>query len=188
MWAGDNDAKKIEKQTFRVSLNSGLGTATSQPNQPVSTVVLEPAEYAGWEVVGKIGKLVPAKRGKSKPAELEFHLETLGKENMQIPISADVIEVTNSKGVKGVDEEGNVIGKTSNKKKAAGGILGGIAGGAAGYALGGAGGAAAGAAAGALAGVYMVKMTTKGGQDIRFEKGAVLTLEVSSRGKVKPVK
>jgi hypothetical protein len=174
---------KISKQTFRVSLSNGLGTATSHANDPIATVVLEPQEFAGWEMVGHIGKLTPAKRGSSKPSQLEFELVTLAKQGVLVPVAADVIDVSNSKGTKGVDEEGNVIGRTSKKKKVAGGILGAVALGAAGYALGGAAGAAGGAAAGAIAGVMMVKMTTKGGSDIRFEKGATLTLQVSSLNK-----
>jgi hypothetical protein len=181
--SGDPKPPKIEKQTFTVSLTNGLGTATSKEKDQVTATVLEPQEYLGWDMIGEIGKLKPAKRGGHGAAELEFHMDKLVKETTIIPVQADLIGMTNSKGVKDVDEEGNVIGRTSGKKKAGGAILGGVLGAGVGYATGGAAGAGVGAAAGALGGYFLVKMTTKSGDDIRFEKGSHLTLQVSSKGK-----
>jgi hypothetical protein len=175
---------KIEKQTFRVQLNNGLGTATSHVNDEVTAVVMEPQDYLGWQMIGKIKKLTPAKRGSNKPAALEFEFESLARDRANmVPVRADVVEVTNSKGIKGVDDEGNIVGHTSSKKKVAGGVLGAMAGAGVGYAAGGAAGAAIGGIAGAAAGYALVKMTTKAGQDIRFEKGANFALEVTSHGK-----
>jgi hypothetical protein len=183
--ASAEKSTRITKQTFKVQLNNGLGTATSKVDDEVTAVVMEPQEYIGWQMIGHIKKLTPAQKGSNKPASLDFQFETLAKDSANtIEVRADVVEVTNSKGVKNVDDEGNIIGGVSNKKKALGGIGGGVFGGVVGYAAGGAAGAAIGAAGGAALGYTLVKMTTKGGQDITFEKGANFALEVNSNGKV----
>lgn len=112
-------------------------------------------------------------------AELHFQFESLTLGNRTEKIAADLREIENSQGVKGVDDEGHVIGKTSNKKRigsmaggaALGALIGGLKGGAAGAAI----GAAAGAAAGLVVGL---SLTTTGSQ-IELQPGSLLTLTVS---------
>lgn len=78
-----------------------------------------------------------------------------------------------------MDEEGQVIGKTSNKKRIGVALIGGAIGVAVGAAIGGAQGAAKLGAVGLAAGVaYGLTMTTAGSQ-LEFLPGSHFTLEVS---------
>src|SRR5262249_19031559 len=96
-------------------------------------------------------------------------------------ISANLEDVTNSQGTEGVDEEGRVIGKTSNVKRVLLTTL--IAGTAAavGAGVGGARGAATGAALGAAVGLAISVSMTAAGSDIVLNAGSLLTLDVYTR-------
>ena len=177
-------ASGLKHVKFVVKLLSPLSTKTAQEGYAFTASVEEPAQYQGAVVEGRVTKVKRAQRGTGKgAAELQFHFESITFNNATENIKADLNDVSNSHGAKGVDEEGQVIGKTSNKKRIAstaggaalGALIGGLRGGGAGAVI----GAAAGAAAGLVIGL---KMTTKG-EDIDFEPGSLFTLTVSDAGK-----
>jgi len=101
-----------------------------------------------------------------------------------LSVAAVLEDVSNSKGVKNVDEEGRVIGKTSNKKRVGSVIGGALTGALIGAMSAGGVGAAVGAGAGAGAGLAVgLTMTTTGSQ-IEFRPGSIFTLKISdSRAK-----
>jgi hypothetical protein len=171
---------KLDKATFVVRLSHAESSSASQKGDSVTANVISPPEYAGWQTIGTVTNVKAAKRGSNRPSEMTLAFQKLARDTTIVDIEADIVDVANSKGVKGVDEEGNIVSKTSSKKKAAGAVAGGILGGLAGYALGGAAGAAAGAIAGAASGYYSVKMATKAASDLRFEMGSEMTLQVST--------
>jgi hypothetical protein len=108
-----------------------------------------------------------------------FAFDTLTFNGRTAPISAVLKEVFNSKGVKDVDEEGRVIGKSSNKKRTEAALGGALVGALVGGLRGGGGGAAAGAAIGAGAGLAVGITLTATGTDIEFRPGSHFSIEVS---------
>ncbi|HLK63019.1 MAG TPA: hypothetical protein VKU19_06245 [Bryobacteraceae bacterium] len=174
----------LKHVTFVVKLMSPISTNTSNPGDTFAALVESPSEYHGAVFVGKITKLKKPKKGVGKgKAEIAFQFDALTANGNTHPVIADLKDVTNSKGVKSVDEEGQIIGKTSNKKRvgaAAGGaglgvLIGALGGGAQGAAVGGAAGLAAGIAIG-------LTMTTTGSQ-LEFLPGSHFTLDVSDRNR-----
>ena len=172
----------LKHATFVVKLTSPISTNTSSPGDTFAALVESPSEYQGAVFVGRITKLKKPKKGVGKgKAEIAFQFDALTAQGNTHPVIADLKDVTNSKGIKSVDEEGQVIGKTSNKKRvgaaAAGAglgvLIGALGGGAQGAAIGGAAGLAAGIAIG-------LKMTTTGSQ-LEFLPGSHFTLDVSDR-------
>jgi len=143
--------------------------------------VVSPEAYQDAHIEGKIQDTKPAK--KSNKAEISFAFTTLIKGEKRYPIEADLAEVSNSKGVKNVDEEGRVIGKSSMKKKLAGTAAGAGIGAAIGALAGGGKGAGIGAAAGAGAGLLLTIGFTTSGSDIEFLPGSVFTMTVSDRSR-----
>lgn len=172
----------LKDATFVVKLTSPISTRTSSPGDTFAALVESPSEYQGAVFVGRITKLKKPRKGVGKgKAEIAFRFEALTARGNTYPVMADLRDVTNSKGVRSVDEEGQVIGKTSNKKRfgaaAAGAGLGVLIGALAG----GAQGAAAGGAAGLAAGIAIgLRMTTTGSQ-LEFLPGSHFTLDVSDR-------
>ena len=166
---------QLQKDTdFLVKLRApGINSNTSAAGDEIRADVLEPAEYSGYELVGRIaqarsdGKL----RGKSV---LLFKFEKLIQGDATIHITAVLKQVTNSKGAPNVDEEGRMI-RTKNHLKsvaaasAGGALLGGL--------LGGGKGALMGAVIGAAAGTSGVEISAEQGAD--FELGADSRLLVS---------
>jgi hypothetical protein len=170
----------LKNQTMTLRLLSPLNTATANEGDQFTLVVESPAVWQGGIVTGRITKINRPQRGVGKgKAEIKFAFEQLTWNERTESISANLGEVSNSKGVSNVDEEGRVIGKTSNKKRfgaflagaAAGALIGGLEAGGSGAAI----GAAAGAGAGLIIGLSM----TTTGSDIEFQPGSHFTLTVS---------
>jgi len=174
----------LKHATFVVRLTAPISTKTSNPGDTFAALVEAPSQYQGAVFTGRITKLTRPKKGVGKgkgKAQIAFQFESITANGNTFPVIADVKEVANSKGVKAVDEEGQLIGKTSNKKRigaaAAGAglgvLIGALGGGAQGAAIGGAAGLGAGLAIG-------LKMTTTGSQ-LEFLPGSHFTLDVSDR-------
>jgi hypothetical protein len=172
----------IHDKEFVVKLMSPISTKTSQRGDSFTAQVVSPAEYQGAVMEGKITDVKKAKKGNAKAAIL-FQFQTLTVGDKTAPITADLKQVANSKGVKEVDEEGRAIGKSSNKKKAGSALAGAAVGSLIGGLAGGAKGAAVGAGAGAAAGLLFAVTLTASGTDMEFAPGSEFTLAVSDRGR-----
>jgi hypothetical protein len=172
----------LKNTKFVVKLLSPISTKTSQQSDTFTTSVEMPPEYTGAVFEGKITKLKKPKKGvgQGKP-EIVFHFESITFQGRTTPVTADVTDVSNSKGVQSVDEEGQVIAKTSNKKRAAAAAAGAGLGALVGGLRGGTSGAAIGAAAGAGAGLIIGMTMTTTGSDMEFLPGSRFTLNVSGR-------
>ncbi|WP_263352912.1 hypothetical protein [Acidicapsa acidisoli] len=162
-----------------VRLLSPISTKTSHKGDKFSAQVLTPNGFRNAVIEGHINSVKRA--AKQDKAEISFAFETITLSGVAHFIRADLKEVSNSSGVKNVDEEGRAIGKSSKKKaiesaavaSAAGGILGAV--------LGGGRGAAIGSTTGAVAGLlFAIKFTTSG-SDMEFAPGSQFVLDVSDR-------
>lgn len=180
--ASDNAVNQMKDEPFKVKLLSPISTVNSHAGDSFSAAVVEPARFQGDIVGGKITKVQSSKAGFGNgKSSILFVFDTLQSGGRTLPISAVLEDVSNSKGVKNVDEEGQVIGKSSNKKRigaTAGGALGGAL---LGAALGGTGGALAGMAAGGAAGFLIATEMTTTGSQIAFQPGSVFSLKVSTQ-------
>lgn len=167
---------------FVVKLLAPISTKTSNVGDRFTALVEEPAEYNGGVLEGSITKLKQPERGlgKGKP-EIAFEFETLTFRGEMKAISANLKDLTNSNGVKGVDEEGRVIGTTSNMKRLLWTALASGAGAAIGSAVGGARGAATGAGLGAAIGLAISVTMTAAGSDVQLNTGSHFTLDVYPR-------
>jgi hypothetical protein len=163
-----------------VELQNRLSTDVSQRGDSFEARVLEPQQYAGATVSGRLSDVQRAGKARGRALlQLDF-------ERIRMPGAADwqefsgqVVEVLASEqsGVGEVDQEGGVRGKSSTKEDAAkvgaaagvGAIIGAIAGGGKGAAI----GAVIGGGAG-TAGVM-----TQRGQDIRLEPGQQMRVRVN---------
>jgi hypothetical protein len=92
-------------------LLSPINTKTNRDGDTFSAIV-ENGPYRGQTLTGTIKKLTKNK----KNAELQLDFEKLG--GKRIPVQLDLVSITNSKGVKGVDDENNIVGKSSKTKVA----------------------------------------------------------------------
>lgn len=164
---------------FVVKLLSPISTKTSRRGDTFSAQVMSPAEYEGAIFEGRINKVRAAR--KRRKAEISFAFQTITFKGRTIPVQADLKNVANSKGVKDVDDEGHVIGKSSKKKEVAGALIGSGLGALIGGLAAGGKGAAAGAAIGAGAGLIVAIGFTTSGSDIEFAPGSTFTLNVSQR-------
>ncbi len=171
-------AEEIKNQKFVVKTLSPLSASTNQKGDVFTLTVLEPEQFKGNMIEGEVLKAKASGKVKGK-SELAFKFRSLVLPNRQIPIDADLVGVSNSKGVQNVDEEGHVIGKSSKKRDVAttavatgvGALIGGLAGGGS--------GAAKGAAIGAAIGLT-IAFSTKG-EDIQFAPGSLFELRVTSQ-------
>lgn len=162
-----------------VRLLSPISTKTSHKGDKFSAQVITPETYKDAAIEGHINDIKKAER--SEKAEISFAFETITASGTTHAVQADLKDVTNSRGVKSVDEEGRAIGKTSVKKKIGAAAAGGGAGGLLGGRLGGAKGAAIGAGAGAAAGLLFAINFTTDGTDMEFAPGSQFVLVVSDR-------
>jgi hypothetical protein len=164
-----------------VELSNRLSTDVSQRGDRFEARVLEPQEFAGAVVSGRLAEVQrPGKTRGRALLQLEF-------DQIQMPgggweeFSAQVVEVvpTGDDKAGSVDPEGGVRGKSSTKDDVAkvgagagiGAIIGAIAGGGKGAGI----GAVIGASVG-TAGVM-----TQRGKDIRFERGQQLRIRSTGR-------
>ena len=173
-------ALSLQNAEFVVKLLSPISTKTSQRGDSFSAQVLSPTQYENAVLEGKISNVKKAKRGGDK-SEILFAFQALTIGNTTYPISADLRQVTNSQGVKEVDEEGRAIGRTSLKKTAASMVAGAAIGALIGALAGGGKGAAVGAGAGAAAGLLFAITLTSRGTDMEFAPGSQFALLVSDR-------
>jgi hypothetical protein len=163
-----------------LELLTPVSTDVSQRGDRIQARVVEPNEFAGYSVEGRIAQL--KRPGKVKGvAELQLAFDQLrSPDNRTAVLHAELIEVTPMGGdvQPDVDPEGGVKGRDSTKDDAAkvgaasgiGAIIGAIAGGGKGAAI----GAIIGGGAG-TAGVM-----TQRGKDIRLERGQRLKIRTST--------
>jgi hypothetical protein len=169
----------LKDAVMLVKLLSPISTKTCKAGDRFSAQVLDPAPFAGAIVEGHIGTIKTARN--HQKAEISFQFETLTYQSATHRIQADLKEVANSQGVKNVDEEGHVIGKSSKKKAAESALIGSALGGILGATMGGAKGAALGAGAGAGAALLFAITFTTSGSQMEFSPGSTFTLNVSDR-------
>jgi hypothetical protein len=180
---GQTAAPAIKDESFLVKILSPISASANKKGDKFTLQVLEPASYKDAMIEAEVVKAKAAGRASGK-SELLFSFDKLTlKDGTAVPITADLKEVSNSKGAANVDDEGHVIGKSSTKKTVAttaalgglGAVIGGIAGGGKGAAI----GAAAGAAVG-----LTISFSTKG-EDIKFAPGSQFKLVVNSAAEQK---
>jgi hypothetical protein len=180
------DARPLGLQSvgFIAKLLSPISTKTSNQGDMFTAIVEEPSQYQGAVLEGKITKLKKPRKGTRKgKAEIAFEFDTLTFNSKSSAVTADLKGVQNSKGVRSVDEEGRVIGRTSNKKRALATLAGGALGASIGALAGGAQGAATGGAIGLAAGLALGLTMTTAGSDLEFLPGSRFTLNVSDRAR-----
>ncbi len=165
-----------------VELENRLSTDVSQRGDRFEARVLEPVEYEGAIVGGRLTQVERSGKAKGR-SQLQLDFDQIRMPGGQwTDFNAQVIEVVDRGGednVGDVDEEGGVRGKSTTKDDVAkvgagagiGAIIGAIAGGGKGAAI----GAAIGGSVG-TAGVL-----TQRGKDIRLERGQQLRIRTSSR-------
>ena len=166
---------------FLVELENSLSTDISQSGDRFQARVIEPREYAGAVIEGRVTHVQRA--GKLKgTAQLQLAFEQLRMpDNRSTNLHAEVVEVlpdAGSSGVGDVDREGGVKGKDSTKDDISkvgaatgiGAIIGAIAGGGKGAAI----GAAIGGSVG-TAGVLSSR-----GKDLRLARGQQLRIRTST--------
>ncbi|HEV2707763.1 MAG TPA: hypothetical protein VGV59_17725 [Pyrinomonadaceae bacterium] len=165
--------------TLRVELLNRLSTDVSQRGDRFEARVLDPAEYAGAIVSGRVADVQRAGRARGR-SQLQLDFDQIRLVNGDwMDFSAQVVEVidTGADEQGEVDPEGGVRGKDSTKDDVAkvgasagvGAIIGAIAGGGKGAAIGAIIGGAAGAGG----------VMTERGRDIRFERGQQLRIRTA---------
>ena len=161
---------------LRASLLSSLNTETSRKGDTVTAQVLSPEAFRGAILEGRVQESKSGAKLKGSSL-LHFSFDKLSLNNRVIPVQATVEEMANSRGVKGVDEEGRILKKKNSLGKVA--VATGI-GAAIGAAVGGGKGAGIGAAAGAAAGLIFVEVGTEGA-NLSFAPGSEFVLNVKER-------
>jgi hypothetical protein len=164
-----------------LELITPVSTESSIRGDRVEARVLQPGEYAGYIVEGRVSQV--KRPGKVKGvAELQLAFEQIrSNDNRTASLHAELLEITPMGRVDNqpeVDPEGGIKGRDSTKDDAAkvgaasgvGAIIGAIAGGGKGAAI----GAIIGGGAG-TAGVM-----TQRGKDIRLERGQHLKIRTST--------
>lgn len=162
-----------------LELLTPLSTDASQRGDRLQARVIEPAQYAGYLVEGRVAQV--KRPGKVKgTAELQLAFDQIrSNDNRSATLHAELVEVTPIGGENTeIDSEGGVRGRDSTKDDAAkvgaasgvGAIIGLIAGG------------GKGAAIGAIigGGVGTAGVMTQRGKDIRLERGQHLKIRTST--------
>ena len=176
-----NGSLAIPRNTIlALELLTPVSTDVSQRGDRIQAKVIEPAEYSGYIVDGRVAAI--KRPGKVKGvAELQLSFDQIrSTDNRTAALHAELIEISPMGGDYDpqVDTEGGVKGRDSTKDDAAkvgaasgiGAIIGAIAGGGKGAAI----GAVIGGGAG-TAGVM-----TQRGKDIRLERGQHLKIRTSA--------
>jgi hypothetical protein len=179
--AAPNGSLAIPRNTIlALELLTPVSTDVSQRGDRIQAKVVEPAEYSGYIVDGRVAAL--KRPGKVKGvAELQLAFDQIrSTDNRTAALHAELIEISPMGGDRDpqIDSEGGVKGRDSTKDDAAkvgaasgiGAIIGAIAGGGKGAAI----GAIIGGGAG-TAGVM-----TQRGKDIRLERGQHLKIRTST--------
>ncbi|MBA3766620.1 MAG: hypothetical protein H0W99_06465 [Acidobacteria bacterium] len=168
---------------MRVELLTNLSTDASQKGDSFQARVLEPSEYEGAMLQGRVSRVKRSGRVKGS-SELQLSFEQISLNGRWSDFEAQVIEVISQggTGVGDVDEEGGVRGTGSTRgdvtkigaATAIGAIIGAIAGGGK--------GAAIGAAIGA--GVGTGGAISSRGSDIRLSAGQQLKIRTSNTTRI----
>jgi hypothetical protein len=163
-----------------IELQSSLSTDASQVGDRFQARVIDPREFAGAIVEGRVTRVKQA--GKLKgAAELQLSFETIRMDNQTVGFRADVVALVdagNSDEAGTVDSEGGVKGKDSTKDNVSkigastgiGAVIGAI--------VGGGKGAAIGAAIGGGVGTAGVLKTS--GKDLRLERGQQMRIRTAT--------
>ena len=176
-----NGSLSIPRNTvLALELTTPVSTEASQRGDRIEARVVEPAEFAGYIVEGRV---VQVKRpGKVKGvAQIQLSFDQIrSTDNRAAQLHAELIEIAPMGGDNEpqVDAEGGVRGRDSTKDDAAkvgaasgiGAIIGAIAGGGKGAAIGAVIGGGAGTGA----------VMTQRGKDIRLERGTHLKIRTST--------
>jgi hypothetical protein len=175
-----NDSPVIPRNTIlALELLTPVSTDASQRGDRIQAKVIEPVEFAGYMVEGRVAQV--KRPGKVKGvAELQLAFDQIrSTDNRTATLHAELIEITpmGSQDTT-IDTEGGVKGQDSTKDDAAkvgaasgiGAIIGVIAGG------------GKGAAIGAIigGGVGTAGVMTQRGKDIRLEQGQHMKIRTST--------
>ena len=167
-----------------VELQSSLSSDASQQGDRFQVRVVEPREFAGAIIDGRVTRVRRAGKVKGT-AELQLSFETIRMDNHTSGFKAEVIEVVdmgNRAEAGTVDSEGGVRGRSSTKDNVTKiGASTGI-GAAIGAILGGGKGAAIGAAIGGTVGTAGVLRAK--GRDLRLERGQQLRIRASTETRI----
>lgn len=175
-----NGSLAIPRNTIlNIELLNAVSSDISQRGDRIQAKVIEPGQYAGYVVEGRVAQVKRAGKVKGV-AELQLAFDQIrSPDNRTATLHAELIEIGPMRGDDPeVDAEGGVKGQNSRKDDAAkigaasgiGAIIGAIAGGGKGAAI----GAIIGGGAG-TAGVM-----TQRGKDIRLEQGQHLKIRTST--------
>ncbi|HLL72224.1 MAG TPA: hypothetical protein VK363_12360 [Pyrinomonadaceae bacterium] len=170
--------------TMRIELLTNLSSDASQRGDRFEARVVEPAEYEGARIVGRVKNVKrPGKLRGSAELQLDFEQISL-PDGRFTNFHAQVIEVVgqSSGNVGEVDEEGGVRGQSTTKDDVTkvgagagiGAIIGAIAGGGKGAAI----GAVIGGGIGAGGAI------TSRGKDIRLQRGQELVIRTSTETRI----
>lgn len=168
-----------------VEMESTLSTDASQRGDRFQARVIEPQEYSGAMVEGRVTNVKRA--GKLKgTAELQLSFESIRMQDGRTTgLNADVVELVdmgNREGSGKVDSEGGVKGRDSTKddisKVGATTGIGAIIG----LVIGGGKGAAIGAAIGA--GVGTGSVLSSRGRDVRLDRGQQLKIRTATETRI----
>ncbi len=162
--------------TMVARLLSPINTKTAAVGDQF-TAIIDEGPHKGAILTGKVKKL-----GKSKKNnEIELSFISLTKDNKTIPVKLELVDITNNQKMKGVDDEGHIIGNSSRKKGFLGGVVGAFTGAFVGKKVAGNGGMVAGLVAGGAGGYLLTAKLTSSAQDLELEPGALMTLNVVER-------
>lgn len=167
-----------------VELQSSLSTDASQRGDRFQARVIDPREFSGATVDGRVTQVKRAGKVKGT-SQLQLTFETIHlPDGRTAPLKADVIELidTGNQRTGTVDSEGGVKGRSSTKDDISrvgastgiGAIIGAI--------VGGGQGAAIGAAIGA--GVGAGSVVTKRGEDVRLNPGQQMKIRTATETRV----
>ncbi|HEY0099854.1 MAG TPA: hypothetical protein VGB76_12980 [Pyrinomonadaceae bacterium] len=170
--------------TMRIELLTNLSTDATQRGDRFEARVIEPAQYEGARIVGRVkGVKRPGKVRGSGELQLDFEQISL-PDGRFTNLNAQVIEVVGQStgNVGEVDEEGGVRGQSTTKDDVTkvgagagiGAIIGAIAGGGKGAAI----GAVIGGSIGAGGAI------TSRGKDVRLQRGQELLIRTSTETRI----
>ena len=171
--------------SMRVELLTALSTDATQPGDRFEARVVEPSEYAGAVVSGRVGRVKRAGKVRGS-GELQLNFEQIRlPDGRYSNFSAQVLEVISrtNRGAGEVDSEGGVRGEDTTKddvtKVGAGACVGAIIGAIAG----GGKGAAIGAIIGG--GVGAGGVLTSRNNDVRLNRGQELRIRTASETRIR---
>ena len=94
---------------WRVRLLAPISTKFNRKGDMVSTRVLTPAKYQDRILEGDIREVKASGGNSGKLASVQFDFHTLHSSDGDLPVSAVLIEVFNSRRQSGVDDEGSAL-------------------------------------------------------------------------------